>query len=781
MSELIVAPLEGEFLPFTRNAISKLIDWSDSKDYVYDIETYPNFFSFAAYHVKSGQRYLFEISEWANDSYAFVDFIYYLHHNQCSMIGYNNVWFDFPVVNFVFNSIQQGGVTNLMIMDFVNNLFKSSKSKEFNDKFKHTIWDNQQFVKQVDLYKINHFDNVAKATSLKMLEFNMGMTNIQELPIPPNVPVLHSQRQMMLDYNHHDVNATTLFYQECMGAVDLRNVMSNGIGMTNPMFPVSFTNFSDSKIGVKYFEIKMKELGMELPKKREGGLCGTERPEIHFKDAIFDYVKFERRELQLVLEFLKGTMVTKTKECLNDIIVPSELAGYMNPDDVIITGLNGSWLSVVTDANGKKLRKGAKIKLSLVPDIHKAAILLDPDIIFMATHLHVIVDGFQFDFGTGGIHGSINNSIVRHDPKTGRIIIDIDVASYYPNLAIANRLFPAHLNESFCDIYEIVYNIRQNEYPKKKFPLLNKAVKLALNTVYGVSNLKTSIFYDPLYTMSVTLNGQLLLCMLAEQLLKIPNILLIQINTDGVTFQTDEKYREHCNTLCKWWEGLTKLELESVDYAAMYIRDVNNYIAETTDGKLKNKAAYGYDMAKNGEWSKNFSCRIVAIAAEAALVRGVPVIQTIYNHKNLADFMMRTKVNKTGAIDFEDDTGVNTIQRISRYYAAVKGGTLTKRSIPTEKQQIAWLEGDHYVHVDYPDKYEVKGKGKKPSSGKYRLVPVNERRDIPERREVIASGVTVQHCNDLRTPESVQYVRYNINLNYYVTLANKLVDPLLEL
>ena len=765
-------PLEGDFLPFRRSSISKLVEWSDGTEYVYDIETYPNFFSFAAYHVKTGQRYMFELSPWANQMNEFVDFIYYLHHNKCAMVGYNNVWFDFPVVNMVFENQQRGGVTNQMIMTFVNNLFSSSKSKDFNDKFKYTIWDNKQFVKQIDLYKIHHFDNVAKSTSLKMLEFNMSMTNIQELPIPPNTPVLLEQRQMMLDYNHHDVNATTLFLQQSTGAIDLRETMSNGIGMTNPAFPVSFTNFSDSKIGVKYFEIKMREAGLEIPKKRANGICGTERPEIHFKDAIFDYVQFERRELTCILEFLKSITVTKTKECLNNLEVSTELAGYMNPEDVIVRNLSADVLTEM------KLRKGQKVKLSNVPP---GGIARSPEAIFIATHLHVIVNGFQFDFGTGGIHGSIKNSIVRHCPETGRIIIDVDVTSYYPTLAIQNMLFPAHLDELFCTTYEEVFDLRQFVYTKKKNPLLNKAIKLALNTVYGVSNLKTSIFFDPLYTMSVTLNGQLLLCMLTEQLMKIPRIVIIQINTDGVTFQTDEKYRDHCMQLCKWWEGVTKLNLESVNYKAMYIRDVNNYIAETTDGELKNKAAYEYNMSDTGQWHKNFSARIIAIAAENALVRGISTMETIYGHTNLTDFMLRTKVNKDGAMEFVTKDGSVDIQRISRYYAAVKGGTLIKRSLPTEKQKLAWLEGDHYVHEDYPAKYKVKKPGGKPSSGKYKLVPMNERREIPIRREQVEAGVITQHCNDLTTQDRIDYMKRNLNLNYYVTKANELVDPLLEL
>ena len=56
----------------------------------------------------------------------------------------------------------------------------------------------------------------------------------------------------------------------------------------------------------------------------------------------------------------------------------------------------------------------------------------------------------------------------------------------------------------------------------------NAMLKLALNGVYGDSNNQYSVFYDPLYTMKTTLNGQLLLCLLAEKLLRIDGLRLIR-------------------------------------------------------------------------------------------------------------------------------------------------------------------------------------------------------------------------------------------------------------
>ena len=101
----------------------------------------------------------------------------------------------------------------------------------------------------------------------------------------------------------------------------------------------------------------------------------------------------------------------------------------------------------------------------------------------------MVVDGFRFDFGTGGIHGSLENKIARSTKKYK--LIDADVSSMYPNIAISNRVYPEHLTEKFCDIYEDVYNQRKSF---AKGTAENAMLKLALNSVYGDSNNKYSVF-----------------------------------------------------------------------------------------------------------------------------------------------------------------------------------------------------------------------------------------------------------------------------------------------
>ena len=154
-------------------------------------------------------------------------------------------------------------------------------------------------------------------------------------------------------------------------------------------------------------------------------------------------------------------------------------------------------------------------------------------------------------------------------------------ASFYPNMAISNRIYPEHLGVEFCDSYSDFYHERSN-YAKGTGE--NLAIKLGLNTVYGNSNNEYSAFCDPKYTMSITIGGQLSLCMLMERLLMLCDVKLIQANTDGFTIKIHKSKIETMKEHVKRWEKVTGLVMEDSHYTAMYIADVNSYIAIVKEG-----------------------------------------------------------------------------------------------------------------------------------------------------------------------------------------------------
>ncbi|QIG75246.1 DNA polymerase protein [Rhizobium phage RHph_Y52] len=354
--------------------------------------------------------------------------------------------------------------------------------------------------------------------------------------------------------------------------------------------------------------------------------------------------------------------------------------------------------------------------------------------------LNAVINGFRFDFGTGGIHGSIEKRIVRSDEDY--IIVDADVASFYPNLAIKNGVYPAHLSELFCTVYSDLYDTRQ-KYPKKS--ATNLLYKLALNGVYGDSNNVYGPFLDPQYTMTITVNGQLLLCMCAEWVISECDAEMIQANTDGFTVRIPRSKRARYDEICKWWQDLTKLTLEFVDYESMFIRDVNSYIAKSTSGKIKRVGAYQYVTPVDVEafkktpergWHQDHSAIVVQKAAEAAMLNGADIGQFIRSHTDAFDFMMRIKVPRSSKLCTVHARPAGAIgppegavtQNICRYYVANTSTSLMK------------------------------------------IMPPDKRKPDAERHFSVEAGWNVALCNSLD-----QWDWSTVNYDYYIEEAKKLV------
>lgn len=288
-------------------------------------------------------------------------------------------------------------------------------------------------------------------------------------------------------------------------------------------------------------------------------------------------------------------------------------------------------------------------------------------------NLSVTFQGFQFDFGAGGIHGSLKRRIIR--PGPGEKLIDIDVKSFYPNIPISFRFYPQHLSETFCDVNKELFDRRA---VLSSSVAENRIIKLALNGVYGDSNnVYSKGFYDPQYTMAVTVNGQLLLSMLAEWLSTRAACRLVQINTDGMTLLVPDSHHGAFRDLCKLWEHETRLKLEDVEYSQMIIRDVNNYIAVDAAGKVKKrKGAYQWKTDKPTNlneslcWHQDWSALVVPMAAEMQMVHGTPVRDVIHNHDDAFDFMLKAKAPGKGHLELDDGT---RLQKVTRYHIARHG------------------------------------------------------------------------------------------------------------
>jgi hypothetical protein len=379
----------------------------------------------------------------------------------------------------------------------------------------------------------------------------------------------------------------------------------------------------------------------------------------------------------------------------------------------------------------------------------------------IATSLNVVIDGLCYIYGTGGIHAAVDKRVIESDEK--RIIRTFDVSSFYPNLSIKNKVYPEHLGVEFCDIYEILYDMRRSF---DKITAENAMLKLSLNTVYGNSNSEFSPFYDPKFTMTITLNGQLLLSKAIEMVLTVPTVEVVMANTDGFEFLVDKEYEQQAEQMCKDWEALTKLTLEGDSYSKMVISNVNNYVAVYSDGvKFKSKGAYEWRDLPN---HKNHSALIVKMAAEEYILNGKDPEEYIRNHKNHFDFQLRAKVPRSSKLVVVDDNGIDhQTQNICRYYVSHNGGGLVKVMPPlTElKEEQVWVDHSTMTEVVISsktdiDKYQKKGY----------VFSHTVKTPSPDRRLFIEEGWKCKVTNDITKFE------WDINYDYYVQRAWKLIN-----
>lgn len=296
--------------------------------------------------------------------------------------------------------------------------------------------------------------------------------------------------------------------------------------------------------------------------------------------------------------------------------------------------------------------------------------------------------GIEWSFALGGLHASIQNSIVESNDEY--IIKSLDVVSYYPNLAIRNKWSPAHLpQEIFCPLYESFFE-RRKAIPKTN--PANYAFKILLNSAYGMSNDKYSFLRDRQLTLSICINGQLLLAMLIERLMiAIPDAQLLVINTDGCEIRIPRKYEKLYHQICSEWEKITQLQLEFAEYSKMVQKDVNSYTAFYTNGKHKCKGSFEFE---NIPLHKNKSHNIIPIAIFNYFKNRVSVEQTVLNHENIFDFCAGVKASRGKSFDSEDskrgashyelrwlensELKKRKLSKTVRYFISKKGYSLVK-------------------------------------------------------------------------------------------------------
>ena len=250
-----------------------------------------------------------------------------------------------------------------------------------------------------------------------------------------------------------------------------------------------------------------------------------------------------------------------------------------------------------------------------------------------------------------------------------RIIRNYDVASYYPHLmtlyGYTSRNIPSP------EIFSEVLESRMKAKAAGDTATAN-ALKLVVNTTYGASLNKYNDLCDPLMGRSVCITGQLFLLELAQHLYKdIPDLRIVQLNTDGIMIEFDESQYDQVQEILAEWQSRTGFELEEDCIAQIAQKDVNNYVEVQPSGKFKTKGGYLVrGIAPAGAFNVNNNATIVAKALVEHFVHGTPPEDTINACDDIFQFQMIAKAGAKYREAYHIVDGEKVpVQKVNRIYA----------------------------------------------------------------------------------------------------------------
>jgi hypothetical protein len=621
---------------------------------VMDYETLSNCFAAVFEDYKEDRRAIFVVHELRNDFPALVKFLEHNVQNGSWHISFNGLAFDSQITQYILENYRAwdprdaDGIARLLYAYAQKVIHSMSAPGVFSD---YPEW--KLHTKQVDLFKLNHWDNPAKSSSLKWIQFTTDWPNVEEMPIHHSTEITSIEEiEQIIEYCINDVRSTKHILHKSKKLVNLRAALTKEYG-------INLYSASEPRISKELFcHFLSDRMGME---KRAIKQLRTMREKIVLKDIIIPYIKFTTPTFQKILNNFR--------------------------EEVIIVN-------------------GGRLTLSSVSEkVKKASVTNEP-------HLSIFYKGVKTDYGLGGIHGVREAGV--YEAKNGMIIMTSDVASFYPNLAIRNKWAPGHFNpDVFCPLYEWFYDERK-KIPKKD--PRNYVYKIILNSTYGLSNDINSFLYDPEFTLRITINGQLLLSMLYERLAEnIPGAIPLMQNTDGLEMMIPAEYKDTYLQICKEWEQMTQLVLEHDEYQKMMIADVNNYIAVHKEKEIEEAtpiaaaAKFAEIQADNPHYPtrvmgdrffytatkckgrfefhdlalhKNKSFLIIPKAIYDYFVKGIKPEITLQNNRNIYDYCGGVKIKGNWHFEeraiYDGSYCVRELQKLVRYYISTDGTKLVK-------------------------------------------------------------------------------------------------------
>lgn len=265
--------------------------------YVMDIETMQDFFCAVFTHYKSDETHSFVVSKFQNDFLSLMKFLKKNIDNKEWHISFNGLSFDSQIIQYILSEYK----------DFLGKDYVYITSKLY-DKAQETInrSNNREFseyspkdlkIKQIDVFKLNHWDNPAKSSSLKWIQYSLDWENMEEMPLHHSELIDTMEKQnLILMYCVNDVLSTKRIMEYSSSQVNLRASLTNEYG-------INLYSASEPRISKELFKYFLSEK-TGIPKYELNSLR-TKRGIINVKNIILDYISFKTPEFKSILDKFK--------------------------------------------------------------------------------------------------------------------------------------------------------------------------------------------------------------------------------------------------------------------------------------------------------------------------------------------------------------------------------------------------------------------------------------------------------------------------------------------
>lgn len=623
---------------------------------------------------------------------------------KADYFGYNNRKYDRLMLSALlmyYNQFDKPSKLITFLYETSQRVIRNSNNDTlWTDNFTSLILRNNVAFRDLDLFQIFRLDHYHK--SLKQTSINIKWYNLKEYTMPP-----------IGDLDRHYYHERL---PEAKGMTDrelnihYRNIFERFIPRE---YLQEMADYNDNDVYIVAELIRMNQeevlLRYRISEEYNVDVFSASRSTIADKVIVKLYSKFTGLHPKAFID----TKTIRRKIVVSEIL--SDKISFSTPE------LN----DILSDIRSLTLR-GEKGEF-------------DREFTFMGT---------SYTIATGGLHS--NEIPAVYTENDDNIIVDRDVASYYPNMIRSLKVCQKHLiPKAWFRIADTIVDERLEHKHLAKDKSLDvmgrdkhataaACLKIVANAgIFGKMGSEKSFLCDKKAMYQVTINGQLFLLMLIEKL-ELAGIHVISANTDGIVTIVPRKLEKTADDICHWWEKHLGLELEFTYYIKYVTEGVNSYLTVKRDGSSKFKGRMNPKMFLE-DLSKGYNSPIVAKCITEYFINGTPVMETLRNAKSILDFCRTQNVNHKYRLEFthvvDGKIRTDVVQRNTRFYISSTGGTLMK------VESMGW----------------------------------NDNGEEQVKKSSLCAGQRVSICN---TVDDTDISELNVNYLYYYNEAMAIIEPI---